>query len=228
MFKYYTIFILSLVFIFTSCNSKPTIKGDGITKSADRKVGYISSIEVDGNFIIDISCGKSNSLKVEAEDNILPLIETKVDDEKLSIFTKEEITALKDIKINITLHTLKEIDSDGNSKITVKDLHTDELDVSANNEAVIELEGKVKELNITIDDEAKVLAKSVISKSAIVSIYGDGIAEVNARRYLDASVKGKGIINYWGDPEEISIKASGGGEVNKRWVFNNILWINLN
>ena len=216
MLKQYALIFLLLSFIFAGCNSKPTIKGDGITKSANRKVGYISEIEVDGNFIIDVSCGKSNSLKVEAEDNILPLVETKVDDEKLSIFTKEEITALKDIKITITLHTLKEIDSDGNSKITVKDLHTDELDVSANNEAVIELEGKVKELNITIDDDAKVLAKSVITKSTIVSIYGDGVAEVNARRYLEASVKGKGVINYWGDPEEINIKASGGGEVNKR------------
>ncbi len=216
MFKYYAIFILLFIFIFSGCNSKPTIKGDGITKTAERKVGYISSIEVNGNFIISISCGKNNSLKIEAEDNILPIIETQIDDEKLSIFTKEEITALKDIKINITLHTLKEIDSDGNSKITVKDLHTDELDVSANNEAIIELEGKVKELNITIDDEAKVLAKSVIAKFATVSIYGEGIAEVNASRYLDASVKGKGIINYWGDPEEISIKASDGGEVNKK------------
>jgi len=210
--------LASLLFaiIFASCSIKHSVKGSGTTTSEDRTAGYVSSIDITGDFIIDVTCGKQNSIKVEAEDNILPLIETKVEDEKLTISTKEDITALREVRITIAIHTLKELESDGKSKITVKALHTDELDVSANEEGIIELEGKVDELNITIDDEAKVLAKSVITKKTYVSIYGEGKAEVNARRYLEASVKGKGVIDYWGDPEEISISASGGGAVNKR------------
>ncbi len=216
MKRYFTFIIFAIAIIFTSCSLSHSVKGSGITTTEDRTAGYISNIDVTGDFIININCGKQDSIKVEAEDNILPLIVTKVEDENLTITTKKDITALREIRITVNLHSLKELDSDGKSKIKVKDLHTDELDVSANEEGVIELEGKVDELNITIDDEAKVLAKSVITKRTYVSIYGDGKAEVNARKYLDARVKGKGVIDYWGDPEEISIKASGGGAVNKR------------
>ncbi len=216
MKKYFTLLILALALFFTGCSLSHSVKGSGITTTEDRTAGYISKIDITGDFTININCGKQDSIKVEAEDNILPFIVTKVEDENLTITTKEDITALREIRITVNLHDLKELDSDGKSKIKVNDIRTDELDVSANEEGVIELEGKVDELNITIDDDAKVLAKSVITKRTYVSIYGDGRAEVNARKYLDAKVNGKGVIDYWGNPEEISIKASGGGSVNKR------------
>ena len=83
-------------------------------------------------------------------------------------------------------------------------------------EIICVVDGKVDNLNISIDDEAKVLAKGLITKNTNVNIYGDGIAEVHTRKYFDAQVKGKGTIDYWGDPEEIRISASGGGSVNKK------------
>lgn len=216
MFKQITVLLFVLSLLFVSCQSKPTIRGSGTASSENRVAGFVNQIDVIGDFEIDITCGKTNSIKVEAEDNILPLIETKFEDEKLTISTKEEITALKIVKIIVTLHSLSEIDSDGKSKITVHSIHSDELEISANEEGVIELDGKVDDLNINIDDEAKVLAKGLLAKNTNVNIYGDGMAEVHARKYFDASVKGKGVIDYWGDPEEIKISASGGGSVNKK------------
>ncbi|MEE9430376.1 MAG: head GIN domain-containing protein [Melioribacteraceae bacterium] len=216
MKNYIPILLVIVSLLFTSCQSKPTIRGSGTSSSEDRVSGFINQIVVNGDFEIDITCGKTNSIKVEAEDNILPLVETIFEGERLTISTKEEITALKIIKIIVTLHSLEEIDSDGKSKITIHSIDSDELEVIVNEEGVIELDGKVDELNINIDDEAKVLAKSLLSKVTNVNIYGDGMAEVHARKYFDAQVKGKGVVNYWGDPEEIRISASGGGSVNKK------------
>jgi len=216
MFKQITVLLFVLSLLFISCQSKPTIRGSGTASSENRVAGFVNQIDVIGDFEIDITCGKTNSIKVEAEDNILPLIETKFEDEKLTISTKEKITALKIVKIIVTLHSLSEIDSDGRSKIIVHSIHSDELEISANEEGVIELDGKVDDLTINIDDEAKVLAKGLLSKNTNVNIYGDGMAEVHARKYFDALVKGKGVIDYWGNPEEIKISASGGGSVNKK------------
>ncbi|MBK9529208.1 MAG: DUF2807 domain-containing protein [Acidobacteria bacterium] len=52
-------------------------------------------------------------------------------------------------------------------------------------------------------------------QNATVNLYGDGKAEVNARKLLKAKVKGSGSVDYYGDPEEISIDTSKGGAVNK-------------
>ncbi|MCP5062650.1 MAG: hypothetical protein GY936_09320 [Ignavibacteriae bacterium] len=216
MFKYFTILILVLSFLLISCQSTPTIKGSGVSSIEDRMSSFVNQIEVTGNFEIDITCGKTNSIKVEAEDNILPLVETIFEGDKLTISTVKEITALKIVKIIITLHKLTEIDSDGDSKITIHSVQSDDLDITVNEEGTIIVDGKVDDLNVSIDDEAKVLAKGLITKNTYVNIYGDGIAEVHTRKFFDAQVIGKGIIDYWGDPEEIKISASGGGSVNKK------------
>ncbi|MBK9529207.1 MAG: DUF2807 domain-containing protein [Acidobacteria bacterium] len=56
---------------------------------------YVSRIEVDGNFNIEITSGEISNLKIGVEDNIIPLIETKVDDEKLTIKMKEKLQILE-------------------------------------------------------------------------------------------------------------------------------------
>ncbi len=67
-----------------------------------------------------------------------------------------------------------------------------------------------------MDGEGKILAKDLQSKNAYVSLYGEGNVEVYARKTLKAKVKGEGVVNYWGDPEDISIDTSKGGAVNKQ------------
>lgn len=100
--------LLSAVFISTalmSC-SAPTVKGSGNASDEARDIGYVSQVEIEENFKVDITCGETNNLKVEAEDNILQLVETIVDDEKLTIRTKQKITNLRDVRIVLSTHTL--------------------------------------------------------------------------------------------------------------------------
>ncbi|MBK8944389.1 MAG: DUF2807 domain-containing protein [Ignavibacteriae bacterium] len=210
--------LLALIVIAISlagCFSS-SIKGSGNSVTEERKLDYVSRIEIDGNFNIEIASGEVSSLKIEAEDNIIPLIETKVDDEKLTIKMKEKITNLREIRIKISTHDLVELESEGKSNINIKGLNTDDFELSSDGEGEITIEGKVDYLNVTMDGEGKLLAKDLLSKNATVNLYGDGKAEVNARKLLKAKVKGSGSVDYYGDPEEISIDTSKGGAVNKK------------
>lgn len=200
---------------FVSC-SAPTVKGSGNTVNEERTIDYVSEVDINGNFKIEITCGKTNSLKIEAEDNIIPLVETKVDDEKITIRTKEKITNLREIRILLTIHSLTELDTDGKSTIIIKGVNSDELDLTMDGEGEIDIEGKVDDLSISMDGEGKILAKNLQSKNAYVSPYGEGNVEVYARKALKAKVKGEGVVDYWGDPEDISIDTAKGGAVNKQ------------
>lgn len=211
-----SLFLLLLVGILVSDCRTPSIKGSGIASSEERETGYVSRIDVRGNYLIDVTCGKTNSLKIDAEDNILPLLETKVDNEKLTIKSTQPITALREIKISITTHTLEQIVSKGKSDINVKGLKSDKLDVSLDGEGIITLEGNVGDFNLSLDGDSQVMAKDLMAKKTKVSLYGDGKAEIFTSKYLDASVKGQGVIDYYGNPEEIRIIASKGGSVNKK------------
>ncbi|MFZ1291159.1 MAG: head GIN domain-containing protein [Melioribacteraceae bacterium] len=202
---------ISLVGCFSS-----SVKGSGNSVTEERKLDYVSRIEVDGNFNIEITSGEISSLTIEAEDNINPIIETKVEDEKLTIKMKERITNLREIRIKISTHDLVELESDGKSNIKVKGLNTDDFELSSEGEGEIHIEGKVDYLNVSMDGEGKLFAKDLLAKTAKVNLYGDGKAEVNARKSLKAKVKGSGSVDYYGDPEEISIDTSKGGAVNKK------------
>ncbi len=202
---------VSLAGCFTS-----SIKGSGNSVTEERKIDYVSKIEVNGNFNIEITSGEVSSLKIDAEDNIIPIIETKVEDEKLTIKLKEKITNLREINIKISVHDLVELDSEGKSYINVKGLNTDELELSGDGEGEISIEGKADYLKVTLEGDGKLLAKDLQTKSATVNIYGEAKAEINARKSLKAKVKGEGSIDYYGNPEDISIDTSKGGSVNKK------------
>jgi hypothetical protein len=211
--------ILSLIFLvsltFISCSSS-SIKGSGTAVNEERKIDYVSKVVVKGNFKVDITCGETTNLKVEAEDNILPLIETKVEDEKLTIKSLQNLTNLREIRIVLTTHTLTELDCEGKNTITIKGLNSDDFDLNIDGENEVAVEGKVDNFSTTIDGESKLLAKDLLTKFTQINLYGEGKAEINARKSLKAKVKGAGSVDYYGDPEEISINAIKGGSVNKK------------
>lgn len=210
------LFALLIIAVGVAGCFSSSIKGSGNSVTEERKLDYVSRIEIEGNFNVEISSGEVSSLKIEAEDNIIPLVETKVDDEKLTVKMKEKITNLREIRIKISTHDLVELESDGKSNIKVKGLNTDDFELSSDGEGEITIEGKVDYLKVTMDGEGKLLAKDLLSKNANVNLYGEGKAEVNARKLLKAKVKGSGSVDYYGDPEEISIDTSKGGSVNKK------------
>lgn len=213
--KLLLLLIIVLLITLISC-SAPTVKGSGNAVDEERNIDYVSKVDITGNFKVEITCGETNSLKVEAEDNILPLIETKVKDEQLTISTKQKITNLRDVRIILSTHTLTELESDGKSSIIVKGINSDDLELSLDEEGQIEIEGKTDYLRVSLDGEGKILAKELQTKNTYITLFGEGKAELYARKSLKAKVKGSGSIDYWGDPEEISIKASKGGSVNKQ------------
>ncbi|MCB0753796.1 MAG: DUF2807 domain-containing protein, partial [Ignavibacteriae bacterium] len=128
----------------------------------------------------------------------------------------EKLTNLREIKIILSIHTLVELETNGKSIIIAKNINSDELDVSMDGEGEIQLEGKVDDLNISMDGEGKILAKDLQSKNAYVIVYGDGKSEIYARKSLKAKVKGEGVIDYYGDPEDLAIDVAKGGAVNKK------------
>ncbi|MCB0744472.1 MAG: DUF2807 domain-containing protein [Ignavibacteriae bacterium] len=212
-----TILLIALIaaLAFVSCGT-PSIKGSGNVTTEERTIDYVSKVDITGNFSVEINCGETNTLKIEAEDNILPLIETKVEDEKITIRELEKLTNLREIKIILSIHTLVELETNGKSNIIAKNINSDELDVSMDGEGEIQLEGKVDDLNISMDGEGKILAKDLQSKNAYVIVYGDGKSEIYARKSLKAKVKGEGVIDYYGDPEDLAIDVAKGGAVNKK------------
>ena len=112
--------VFGMLFLLTSsCTyAYKGIKGNGNVVKQERDVSSFSGIEVGGAFRVYLTQGSSEKLVVEADENLLEVIETEVKGSTLKIRTTEDIRDSKELNIYITFKNLEEPDISGACQMT--------------------------------------------------------------------------------------------------------------
>lgn len=229
--------------LFTFATSAFTIKvknekvaGSGNIKSESRDHGSFRSISTSGSYNVYITPGSKNDIRVEADDNLLPLIETKVRGNDLEIQTKKgyDIRPTRTINIYVTIDQLEELKSSGNggfyskgqlkgddvrfsfsgSSNTEIDLKANNLDVSVSGTSKLNLKGNIPSTKYDISGTADVEALELQSSNTDVNISGTGKLDLVAEKKLNVAVSGMGKIRYKGTPA-INQMSSGTAKISR-------------
>jgi len=80
----------------------------------------------------------------------------------------------------------------------------------------ITADGEVEEAEIETSGSGNIDARRLIASNAYVRTRGSGDVRVRVTEDLDGATSGSGDIYYYGDPEHVSRKSSGSGEVRKK------------
>ena len=216
----------------------PTERGSGNMISQTRKVSGFNSISVDYPARVLISQGSVESLKVEAEDNVLPGLKTEVKNNDLRIFYKTDtgkrVNATKLVVITITVKDLKAVDFSSAGNLVIDGLNTNNLDISLSGAGDIKVNDiTTKRLNVNLSGAGSMSAsgtaddlslnisgfgdfngRQLKGNSASVSISGAGGATVRAEKDLSVSISGAGSVSYYGSPA-LTKQISGVGGVNQ-------------
>lgn len=215
----------------------PTEPGSGKMITQTREVSSFDSIDINYPAQIVVSQGSSESVKIEADDNVLPGLKTEVDDDTLHIFYRVEngkhVRPTKPVRITIVVNDLKDVNFDGAGELTINGLETDELDLSASGAGNLELNeiavnnlsvtlsgagnvtasGTADNLDLTISGVGKFEGKDLQSQVASANLSGVGSATVWVEDELDAEISGAGSVNYYGSAD-VTRQVSGIGGVN--------------
>jgi hypothetical protein len=216
----------------------PTERGSGTMKTETRKVESFHEIDVSYPAEVFISQGASESLKIEAEDNILPGLQTRVRNNRLEIFykaeTKKAVRPTKPVKITIVVKDLDKVDFESAGKLDIDGIKTDSLEVSVSGAGELKLrEIAVKDLSVDLSGAGSMSAsgsaddlslnisgfgsfngEELHGKTADIDLSGAGSATVWVDERLDAGISGAGSISYYGSPD-VSKNISGLGGVTK-------------
>ena len=94
--------------------------------SEPRTVSGINAVELDTSGILTITQGESESLTIEAEDNLLPLLTSEVFNGRLQLGVKSDnrISATKPIRYTLAVKDLSAISVNGSGSINVSDFVT--------------------------------------------------------------------------------------------------------
>ena len=210
-----TILVLTLLMLLAGCKMGG-IRGSGTRKSEKKEVPAFKAIETGGAFDVEITCQKPQSVEIEADDNLLPLLETDVSDGVLHVGMKQNYHSQKLISVRIAVPDLNRITISGAGTARVTGVKNENFVINSTGAAKIEAKGETKAVEIRNSGAGLIDAHELRSSKAEVNLSGAGQAEVYASEQLDVTISGVGRVTYAGQPKVINKNISGIGTVSAR------------
>jgi hypothetical protein len=212
------------------------INGNGNVTTEERSVtGDFTEVRGSTGLDVFLTEGTENKIVVEADENLMELIETKISNGKLTIRSSKNIGRSKAKKIHVTFVSLDNIEASsgadiiGNSVIKSKilrldcssgadlevEVFTNELYAETSSGADIEVTGKTNVLHANASSGSDLNAKKLqaITCNAKASSGADIVVTVNEN--LDAKASSGGDIRYYGNPDLANKKQSRSGSIQK-------------
>ncbi len=230
------IFVL-LAVLFGACGVNVNLnieRGSGHVITESRNVSNFDSLLLSGIGDVTLEQGDSESLEIEAEDNVVPHIQTKVVNGTLEIrYDRKTIIPTKSVKFRLVMRDIHKLDTQGVSNIQSEKINTDQLDVSIGGTGNVNIRdltadqltvnvsgagnfsasGEVTDLKITLSGAGNFNGEDLKSANTTIAIAGLGRVTTWSTDTLDVTISGTGGVDYYGDPQ-VSQQISGIGSIN--------------
>ena len=209
------------------------VRGSGDLETEKRDVSGFDEIHFSGMGNLVIEQGDEEALTIEADDNIIDLIETEVRGDELKINFRKGFNVVPTTKIKffLTVKDLDRVDLSGVGDIDCESFQTDDLEFNISGSGNVDfkvdadrletnvsglgdiyLEGTVDFHKVQISGSGKYDARNLESRECEVEVSGLGSATVNVSGDLEIDISGAGNVYYIGDPR-ISQHISGLGRI---------------
>lgn len=208
-------------------------QGIGKSVKEDREIAGVRAVEISNQGDLFIELGEDESLVIEAQENLLPFIQSEVRDGTLRIFTSGTQVVRPTSSIRYYL-TLKELDrvvltSSGDAHIPgvkadeftirvtssgdieMEGLYADLLDVQISSSGnVLIQEGEVGEQMVMLTSSGDFEAERLKSEMARAMLTSSGNATIYVTEDLEASLSSSGDLYYRGNPTiKVNVSSSG-------------------
>jgi hypothetical protein len=213
------------------------VVGSGNVVSEQRDVGDFDEVVLSGVGQLYMTQTGSESLTIEAEDNIMPLLTSEVHGRRLVLGTEPgtHFSPKKPIRFTLTVKDLSavRISGAGNAEIpalgtqslrleisgagnmTVTGLAAERVELTLSGAGSLTCAGEVRDQEARISGAGSYHGEDLASMTARVTISGTGSAYVRVSEQLDARVSGVGSIVYRGSPT-VRKSVSGVGRITQR------------
>ena len=204
----------AVLLVLSGCS---VVSGSGQVASETRSVSGFTGIDLSGTGEVIIEQGGSESLTVEADDNVLPVLTSEVEGSVLRLGRKPRTTVntRNPIRYRVTLPVLTSLELSGSGSVTAEGLQLDALRVDISGSGTVSLAGSADEQTVEMSGSGRYDAAGLSSRSVEVDISGSGEATVAVTEQLRVDISGSGTVTYSGDPT-VDQSISGSGRLVKQ------------
>ena len=231
--------LTTIVFLFfaaqVSCLAQKKVKGNGniITKTVLTK--NYQSIQVVGFMDVYLEPGKEGVITVSTDENLQPYIKVEVNSGTLTIAIKKGVNlrTKKGVIVKVPVEEISEISLVGSgdiisdNKISTQQMEilltgsgditlavqAQQTDVKIVGSGDVKLSGATDNLEVKLSGSGDFNGYSLLSQDTEAYVSGSGDVKVSALKSLKARVNGSGDIAYKGNPEILSTKIIGSGDI---------------
>lgn len=220
---------------FSSCDEVLDCEdGIGTIETRTLELESFDSFTLDRALDVTVLEGPDQKVEIEGHGNLIDAIKTDVSDNHWKIDADGRCFDFDDLKITITLPSLKEIKLKSSGDVfmqddfTMEDFNIDingsgdlygnglitanKIDIDIDGSGDVQIGGTCTEQIINITGSGKVNNFDLITTESDVKINASGSIEVNAIENLDVKILGSGSVYYRGYPA-INVNISGSGKL---------------
>ena len=179
------------------------VRGSGHVVTEARSVAPFDGIQVSGAVIVKVVERGYEGVRVTAEDNLLPYLETHVEGGMLFIGFRGDvsISARRDVVVEVDAYELVEVRGSGAVRIDATLGWTPEMWVDLSGASSLLIYGEADKLNVNLSGASSFDGLDYETLSADVGVSGASKAFVWARNRLDAVASGASQVRFRGRPE---------------------------
>lgn len=190
-------------------------KGSGTITTESRSVTGFSEVEVHGVIHLDLTLGAPHAVLLTGDDNLLPLVETKVVGDKLVIRSTRSISPSAPLVAKIEAPDVTLVGGSGAADLRVSNVDNGELALELSGAGKMQAEGKTSKLRLRVSGAGSADAQKMMADEVVVDVSGAATVDVGSPKTLAVEISGAGTVRYSGDPT-IEKDISGAGSVKSR------------
>jgi len=230
-----SVFVIGCIVINADGFSAERIYGSGTVISEEREVPIFDQIHLKGSGKVILARAAKQIVLVKTDDNIMPHIQTKVENGKLVISHESKFVRPTVLTLYITIANLHGVAISGSGDITGNEefnsdrfyadiagsgdisvcVSTERLESNISGSGSIYLAGSANFYHATITGSGDVDAFELQARESSVVITGSGNCSVKVSDLLQAKITGSGDVLYKGHPQ-IGKSITGSGKVKNR------------
>ncbi|MFA5508251.1 MAG: head GIN domain-containing protein [Vulcanimicrobiota bacterium] len=224
-----------VVGVLTGCVEK--VVGSGTVKSETRQVEAFHGVEVRGPLEALVSQDPTATVKIEADDNLVPLITTQVQDGTLIVdITASRVSSKNPLKIEIAAPELDHLNLGGpGTLVGVGEIHSTSMSLRCGGSGKLSVSGEFETVESDFGGSGEMVLKGTAGEASYrvggsgtldaselqvagpygVQLAGSGTVAVWADGPLDVTLAGSGSVTYKGNTEKPNTTITGTGAVTR-------------
>ena len=234
MYKTLTVFLFSFILLSLDSYAWPCKDGSGQVETYNRNLSDFNKVIIKGSGTLKVKQSNNFKVQITVDDNLIELIESKINNGILVIQPKKEICPSKyvimieipevealGVKGSGEIISIGKIKSeelkiriDGSGDINM-DLDVKDLSLKINGSGDMDVRGQAGDVQANINGSGDINMFDCICDNFNIEVNGSGDALIHSKGAINVLIRGSGDVTYKGSPEELDVEIYGSGELKK-------------